>query len=76
MLALIIGIIITIISAYVGITFWLKDAIVVVKGSLPLMFFFGGILAIIAGITSIKDEIEAKKLEEEQKKEEPTSEKK
>jgi len=69
MLALVIGIIIAIVSAYVGLAYWLRDVIIVLKGSIPLMFFFGGLLAIIAGITSIKDEMEAKKLEEEQKKE-------
>jgi len=69
MLALIIGLIVAIVAAYIGLAYWLSDVVVVLKGSIPLMFFCGGILAVIAGITSIKDEIEAKKLEEEQKKE-------
>jgi len=69
MLALIIGLIVAIVAAYIGLAYWLSDVVAVLKGSIPLMFFCGGILAVIAGITSIKDEIEAKKLEEEQKKE-------
>ncbi|MFN3967060.1 MAG: hypothetical protein ACK4JE_05135 [Endomicrobiia bacterium] len=76
MLALIIGVVVAILAAYVGLAYWLKDVIIVLKGSIPLMFFCGGLLAVIAGITSIKDEIEAKKLEEERKKEETQSEKK
>ncbi|MDI6640870.1 MAG: hypothetical protein QME68_00975 [Elusimicrobiota bacterium] len=70
MVALIIGLIVAVVAAYVGLAFWLEDVVVVLKGSIPLMFFCGGLLAVIAGITSIKDEIEAKKLEEERKKEE------
>ena len=70
MVALIIGLIVTVASAYVGITTYLPQIGTVLAGSLPLMFFCGGILAIIAGATSIKDEAEARKLAEEQKKEE------
>lgn len=72
MVALIIGLIVAVVAAYVGIAFWLRDVIAVLKGSIPLMFFCGGLLAVVAGVTSIKDEIEAKKLEEERKKEEET----
>ncbi len=61
--ALIGGIIVT----AVGIWLWIKwpGQAIVIQGSLPIMLLCGGILAIIAGITSIKDSIEAKKLEKE-----------
>ncbi|MFH2071078.1 MAG: hypothetical protein ABIJ11_07765 [Elusimicrobiota bacterium] len=70
MIALIVGVIVAVVSAYVGIEFYLPQIGTVLAGSLPVMFFCGGLLAMIAGATSIKDEAEAKKLEQEQKKEE------
>lgn len=48
-----------------GIVSWFKDFIVVIKGSVPLMVALGGLLSIIAGITTMKDAAEAKKLEKE-----------
>jgi F0F1-type ATP synthase assembly protein I len=70
--ALIAGII-TVIIGIIGIIRWSDLMVKFLKGSVPLMLVFGGLLAIIAGITSIKDSIEAKKLEEESKKEEQSS---
>lgn len=61
--ALIGGIIATAIGIYLWVI-WPGQAIVL-QGSIPIMLICGGILAIIAGITSIKDTIEAKKLEKE-----------
>lgn len=61
--ALIGGIIATAIGVYLWII-WPGQAIVL-QGSIPIMLICGGLLAIIAGITSIKDTIEAKKLEKE-----------
>ncbi len=61
--ALIGGIIVT----AIGILLWIlwPGQAIVIQGSLPIMLICGGLLAIIAGITSIKDSIEAKKLEKE-----------
>ncbi|MFQ3675756.1 MAG: hypothetical protein SNJ64_04360 [Endomicrobiia bacterium] len=70
--ALIAGII-TMLIGIIGLVRWGGLVIDFLKGSVPLMLVLGGLLAIIAGITSIKDSIEAKKLEEESKKEETTS---
>jgi len=42
----------------------------VVLGFIPPVLFFGGLIALIAGISSIKDAARTKKLEEETKKEE------
>lgn len=61
--ALIGGIVAVVISIYLWIV-WPGQAIVI-QGSLPIMLLGAGLLAIIAGITSIKDSIEAKKLEQE-----------
>jgi len=69
MVALIIGLIVVVLGV-IGIVTWFPDFVLVLKGSVPAMLICGGLLAIIAGITSIKDSIEAKKLEEEHKKEE------
>ncbi|MFH0807451.1 MAG: hypothetical protein V2A57_03450 [Elusimicrobiota bacterium] len=68
MLALIIGLLVVSISAWIGLNFCLADIIIVLKGTLPIMFFFGGLLSVIAGITTLKDENDAKKGEEELKK--------
>lgn len=68
MVALIIGLIVVVLGVF-GIVTWFGDFILVLKGSVPAMLICGGLLAIVAGITSIKDSIEAKKLEEERKEE-------
>ncbi len=39
----------------------------VVFGMIPLVLFFGGLIALIAGFSSIKDAARTKKLEEETK---------
>jgi thiol:disulfide interchange protein len=56
-----------IIVAAIGIWLWIiwPGQAIVLQGSIPIMFIAAGLLAIIAGITSIKDSIEAKKLEKE-----------
>lgn len=71
--ALIGGIIATVIGIYLWIV-WPGQAIVI-QGSLPIMLIGAGLLAIIAGITSIKDSIEAKKLEKEAQQSQSTEQK-
>jgi len=55
------------IAVAIGIWLWIiwPGQIIVIQGSIPIMLIGAGLLAIIAGITSIKDSIEAKKLEKE-----------
>lgn len=67
-----IGGIIALVIGIAGIVRWTWQLVIFLKGSVPLMICFGGLLAVIAGITSIKDAAEAKKLEKEaeEKKEE------
>lgn len=66
MVALIVGVVITVIGI-LGILRWVSAFVLVLKGSVPIMLVCGGLLAVVAGITSIKDSIEAKKLEQEKK---------
>jgi formate-dependent nitrite reductase membrane component NrfD len=60
MLSLIIGILVTVASVYAGLKMR-SDVATVLKGALPVMFLFGGLLAIIAGGTAIRDKSEARK---------------
>jgi len=49
---------------------WWREFYELVFGFIPPILFFGGLIALIAGISSIKDAIRTKKLEEETKEEE------
>jgi len=57
---------------------WWREFYELVFGCIPPVLFFGGLIALIAGISSIKDAMRTKKLEEEtkaeEKKEEPKKE--
>ena len=46
-----------------GLIGWWSDFAVLVKGSLPLLIIFGGVIAVIAGFSQMKDETAAKKEE-------------
>jgi hypothetical protein len=50
--------------------FW-RDLKVVIGGMIPPFLFFGGLIALIAGVSSIKDAARTKKLEEETKQTKP-----
>jgi len=50
---------------------WWHQFIALVFGFIPPILFFGGLIALIAGISSIKDAMRTKKLEEETKEEKP-----
>lgn len=50
---------------------WWREFYELIFGAIPPLLFFGGLIAFIAGISSIKDAARAKKLEEEARKEEP-----
>jgi hypothetical protein len=49
---------------------WWQPFYELVLGCIPPVLFFGGLIAVVAGISSIKDARRTKKLEEEAKKEE------
>ncbi len=60
---------------------WWREFYELVFGFIPPVLFFGGLIAVVAGISSIKDAIRTKKLEAEagkeaEKKEAPAEEKK
>jgi hypothetical protein len=49
---------------------WWAPFVWLVKACIPPVLFFGGLIALIAGVSSIKDAARTKKLEEEAKAEE------
>jgi len=53
---------------YVG-----DDVLVVIKGSVALGLIFGGLIAVAAGISAIKESAAEKKEQAEAKKEEPSA---
>jgi len=76
-LAILLGIIAMAAGLYLVIFVWWREFYELVFGFIPPILFFGGLIAVIAGISSIKDAIRQKKLEaeasalqEEQKQEE------
>lgn len=44
-----------------GFIAWRFDLMTVLKGSVPLFMIFGGLIALIAGLSEMKDEAAAKK---------------
>jgi len=57
-------------GVYLVIYLWWEEFYKLVFGFIPPILFFGGLIALIAGISGIKDARRTKKLEEETKKEE------
>ncbi len=56
-------------GVYLVIDVWREQFIDLVFGCIPPVLFFGGLIALIAGISGIKDAARTKKLEEETKEE-------
>jgi hypothetical protein len=75
MIALAIGIVLVLFAVYSvlpvswGLQWW-PDVVQFLKGGIPILAVFIGLIAFFVGIADIKDKIEAKKEEEEEKKEE------
>ena len=46
-----------------GLIAWRSDLVTLLRGSLPAIFILGGAIAVIAGISEIKDEISSKRAE-------------
>jgi uncharacterized membrane protein len=75
MIALTIGIVLVLFAVYTvlpvswGLQWW-PDVIQFLKGGVPILSVFIGLIAFFVGVADIKDKIEAKKEEEEEKKEE------
>jgi uncharacterized membrane protein len=64
-LAIVIGVIAMIAGVVLVIAVWWREFYELVFGFIPPILFFGGLIALIAGISSIKDAMRTKKLEEE-----------
>jgi len=56
-------------GVYLVILVWPQQFIDLVFGCIPPVLFFGGLIALIAGMSGIKDAARTKKLEEETKEE-------
>jgi TRAP-type C4-dicarboxylate transport system permease small subunit len=76
-LAIIIGIIAMVAGVVLVIAVWWREFYELVFGFIPPVLFFGGLIALIAGISSIRDALRTKRLETETatKEEEKTEEK-
>ena len=64
-LAILIGIIAMAGGVYLAIFVWWREFYELIFGAIPPLLFFIGLIAFIAGISSIKDAIRTKKLETE-----------
>ena len=69
-LAIIVGLIAMAGGVVLVIFVWWEEFYELIFGCIPPLLFFGGLIALIAGISSIKDAMRTKKLEQETKKEE------
>ncbi len=71
MVALILGIIAALVGIFLfaGGPTWGPEFLVVLKGFIPPALILGGIVAIVAGVSSIKDKIAEKKAAKEKKEE-------
>jgi succinate-acetate transporter protein len=69
-LAIIAGLIAMALGLWLVIFVWWRQFYELVFGCIPPILFFGGLIALIAGISSIRDAARTKKLEEETQAEE------
>lgn len=70
MLAVILGLIFMALGLW-GLIAWWGSFILVLKGLVPVLILFGGFIAVVAGVTSIRDSMESRSSgrETEEKKE-------
>jgi hypothetical protein len=59
-LGIVIGVI-AVIAGVAGAVSWQSDILTMIRGSMPVIFVLGGVIAVIAGLSEIKDEISSKK---------------
>ena len=64
-LAILIGLISVAAGVYLAIFVWGEEFLNLVYGFVPPVLFFGGLIALIAGFSSMKDAKRTKQLEEE-----------
>lgn len=58
--SIIIGAVIALIGM-IGLIRWIGPLLLIIKGTVPILLVFAGIIAVIAGLSEIKDEAAAKK---------------
>jgi len=80
MIALLIGVLLILFAVYSVLPFswslnWWADVIEFLKGGVPLIAVFIGLISFFVGVADIKDKIESKKEEEEDEEEEEVKEK-
>ena len=63
MLAVITGLAFVVLGLW-GILCWWSQFVNFLQGSVPFMLFMGGLLAIVAGVTSIRDSLESRNMSE------------
>ncbi|MCX8082265.1 MAG: hypothetical protein N3D17_02545 [bacterium] len=68
-----IGGIIAVVLGILGLAAWWGYFVKALMASVPFLLLIGGVIAIAAGISDIKDKIEEKKEKKEEKKEEKTT---
>ena len=61
-LSVIIGGVVALLGLW-GLIGWWCDFLLVLRGSVPAMLIFGGVIAVIAGMSELKDEMTSKKEE-------------
>ncbi|OGS18944.1 MAG: hypothetical protein A2219_07950 [Elusimicrobia bacterium RIFOXYA2_FULL_50_26] len=59
MLAIIVGLVFMVLGL-LGLLAWWPDFIAVFKGFVPIMIMIGGLIAVVAGATSVMDSMEPK----------------
>ena len=73
-LAILLGLIAMAAGVYLVVALWWAHFVILVKGVVPIVLFFGGLIAFVAGISSLKDSSQSQPIEEEEEKEEEKSE--
>ena len=61
-LSVVIGAVVALLGL-LGLKSWWGEFMMLIKGSVPLVLIFGGIVAVIAGLAELKDEAASKKEE-------------
>jgi hypothetical protein len=75
MIALLIGVVLVLFAVFAVLPFpwalnWWPDVVQFLKGGVPLVAVFIGLISFFVGVADIKDKIESKKEEEEEEEEE------
>jgi len=70
MLAIIVGLVFMVLGL-LGLLAWWPDFVAVFKGFVPVMIMIGGLIAVVAGATSVMDSMESKNDDSSQPEDKP-----